>query len=174
MKASTSFLLAAASLLPAIACAQAFSVNPGLWEHKLDMRSESGRLEQALELARVQMALLPPEQRKMVEDMLTRQGIQFDLVNQSFQNCITEEEASTGEFEFAEQGGCEQTSVTQSGTSTQISFVCDQGQGELALENGSEYTGHSTMVLDFNGITENVTATHSGRWLGASCAALGQ
>jgi len=165
-------LLFAAFVLPAIASAQTFDVKPGLWEHSLNLKSESGRLEVALELARTQMQLLPPAQRKVVEDTLAQQGIKADFVNQTFQNCITAEEAATGVFKFAEDGGCEQTSVRNEGTTSHISFTCAQGQGELTLTNGSAYTGSSTMQLNFAGVVEKATATHSGRWLGESCAAL--
>jgi hypothetical protein len=171
MKAST-LLLVALVAQPLTAFAQAFEVKAGLWEHSIDLKSASGRLEIALEIARSQMALLPPAQRKIVEDTLAQQGIKADFVNQTFQNCITEEEATSGVFQFAEDGGCEQTDVSKAGTLTYISFVCAQGQGELALDDGTSYVGSSSMTLDFAGVPENATATHSGRWIGASCAAL--
>ena len=162
----------AAFALPALGHAQAFEVKPGLWEHSIDLKSESGRLEIALELARTQMQLLPPAQRKVVEDTLAQQGIKADFVNQTFQNCITDEEAASGIFEFAEDGGCEQTSVHTEGALTDISFTCAQGAGELTLINGTAYTGNSTMQLNFANVVENATATHTGRWIGESCAAL--
>lgn len=165
------FLLSAA-MMPALLHAQDFHVKPGLWEHSIDLKSESGRLEAALELARTQMALLPPAQRQMIEDTLAQQGVRADFVNQTFQNCITEEEAASGEFSFAEDGGCEQTSVQAEGSTTHIRFVCAQGEGELTLTNGTTYTGTSSMTLDMGGVMENATATHSGRWVGESCAAL--
>lgn len=165
-------VLFVALVLPAIGHAQAFDVKPGLWEHSIDLKSESGRLEIALELARTQMQLLPPAQRKSVEDMLAQQGIKADFVNQTFQNCITEEEATSGAFQFAEDGGCEQTRVATEGALTDISFTCAQGEGKLTLINGRNYTGTSIMQLNFGGVIENATATHSGRWVGESCAAL--
>ena len=155
-----------------LAAAPAFVVKPGLWEHSIDLKSESGRLEVALELARTQMQFLPPEQRKIVENTLAQQGIRADFVNQTFQNCITEEEAASGRFRFAEDGGCEHTSVRPNGATTYISFVCAQGEGEIELTNGSAYTGTSSMELNFAGVIEKATATHSGQWIGASCAAL--
>lgn len=172
MKASIC-LLSALTLVPVSSFAQVMNVKPGLWEHSMDLTSESGRIEIALEIARTQIALLPPAQRQSVEETLSRQGIKADFINQTFQNCISEEEAASGTFRFAEDGGCEQTSVTHDGGSTHIDFVCDQGQGELDLTNGAEYTGTSSMTLNFGGVLENATATHSGRWLGASCAAVG-
>ena len=165
-------LLFAALALPLPGSAQTFDVKPGLWEHSIDLKSASGRLEIALELARTQMQLLPPAQRQAVEDTLARQGIKADFVNQTFRNCITEEEAASGTFSFAEDGGCEQTEVRAEGATTHISFVCAQGQGQLELTNGSAYTGTSSMTLNFGGLLESATATHSGRWVGASCDAL--
>lgn len=170
MKASA--LLLAACVMPALAHAQAFDVKPGLWEHSVDLKSESGRLEMALELARTQMALLPPAQRQAIEDTLAQQGMKADFVNQTFQNCITEEEAASGEFSFAEDGGCEQTSIENNGATTHIRFVCAQGEGELTLMNGTSYTGKSSMALNFGGLIENATTTHAGRWVGESCDAL--
>ena len=173
---SSAFLiaaLAAPTFIPAVAmCQPAFNVKPGLWEHSIDLKSESGRLEVALEIARTQMQFLPPAQRQIVEDTLAQQGITADFVNQTFQNCISEEEAASGKFKFAEEGGCEQTSVRNDGATSHISFVCDQGQGELQLTDGAAYTGTSSMTLNFAGVLENATATHSGRWVGASCPAV--
>jgi hypothetical protein len=160
------------ALASSLALAQQIPVKPGLWEHQMNLKSQSGRVEVALEIARTQIALLPAEQRQMVENTIKQQGLKVDWVNQKFQNCITEEEASSGQFSFAEDGGCEQTSVRNAGTSTHISFVCAQGQGELELKNGTEYTGSSSMTLNFAGVMENATATHSGHWVGASCAAI--
>lgn len=173
MKPTTVLVAVLAATSPlAQALAQAIDVKPGLWEHSIVLKSESGRLEMALELARTQMELLPPAQRKAVEDTLAQQGIKADFGNQTFQNCITEEEAVSGSFSFAEDGGCEHTSVRKAGATTHVSFMCAQGEGELTLTNGTSYTGTSSMALDFGGVVENATATHSGRWVGASCAAL--
>jgi len=164
-------IFTACLLLPTAAFTQQLSVKAGLWEHRMELKSDSGRLELALETVRAQMAQLPPAQRQMMEGMLTQQGIKLDIANQTFQNCVTEEEAAAGEFKFAEEGGCTYTSIRNEGTTSYVSYVCAQGQGDLAMHNGSDYTGNSTMTLDFNGTTENVSATHSGSWLGASCPA---
>lgn len=158
-------------MLPLAVSAQSFSVRPGLWEHQIQIKSESGRVEFALELARTQMALLPPDQRAMIESVIEAQGLKVDWVNQRFQSCITEEEASSGRFRFAEAGGCTITNVREQGIATHIDFVCAQGQGSVQLADGIEYTGQSSMTLNLGGYLEQATATHSGQWLGPSCEA---
>lgn len=162
----------AAAIVPAAVFAQEIPVRPGLWEHRMQLRSDSGRVEVALELARTQIALLPAAQRKMVEDTIAAQGLSVDWVNQTFRNCITEEEVRSGRFDFAEAGGCENTRVRNEGSTTHIDFVCAQGQGQIDLKNGIEYAGSSNMTLNFAGVLEHATATHSGYWVGGSCEAL--
>ena len=167
-------LLLATFLLPLSVSAQTIDVRPGLWEHHIELKSQSGRLELALEMAKTQMALLPPEQRQMVEGVIEAQGLKVDWVNQTFQNCVTEAEAASGRFKFAEDGGCTINRAEPNGLSTHVEFTCAQGQGSLQLANGIEYTGQSNMTLNFNGFIEQASATHSGQWLGASCGAVGQ
>jgi hypothetical protein len=154
-----------AAVLPALAFAQQIPVKPGLWEHQMQLKSDSGRVEIALEIARTQIALLPAEQRRTVEDTIAAQGLSVDWVNQTFRNCITAEEVASGRFSFAEAGGCENTSVRNSGATTRIDFVCAQGKGQLDLKNGTEYVGSSNMTLNFGGMLEHATATHSGHWV---------
>src|SRR5688572_24317009 len=75
-------------ILPGYALAQSLSIKPGLWEHTMTMKSETGQLEQALEQARQMLAAMPEAQRAMMENMMAEQGINFDFANQSFQNCV--------------------------------------------------------------------------------------
>jgi len=160
-------------LLPLACAGQALSISPGLWEHDLELHSASGRIEQALAIARAQLELLPPQQRQMLEGMLTQQGVRFDLTNQRLQSCITAEEASSGVFVLAGEGGCTQSGVSNTGAGSRISYVCPQGEGEVVFRDSTTYTGRSSMSMDFNGMAENISVIHNGRWLGASCAALG-
>jgi hypothetical protein len=166
--------LCIAALLPNVSFAQPLAVKPGLWEHQIQLKSDSGRIEIALELARTQMALLPPQQRQQIEAMIAAQGLKVDWTNQRFQNCVTEAEAKSGHFRFADEGGCTINSAKPKGNTTHIEFTCTQGQGSLDLVNGAEYTGQSSMTLNLSGFVEHVTATHSGHWVAANCAAIGQ
>jgi hypothetical protein len=163
-----------AALTPGAAGAQTLSVRPGLWEHQIQLHSESGRVELALELARTQMALLPPGQRRAIEGVIAAQGLQVDWVNQRFQNCVTEAEAASNDFRFAQAGGCTIGNIQTQGNISHVEFTCAQGQGSLDLIDGQEYIGQSTMTLNLGGFVEQASAIHSGRWLGPSCGAVGQ
>ncbi len=150
--------------------AESLKIKPGLWEHQMTMKSESGQLEKQLEMVRQQMKAMPPAQKKMMEDMMAKQGLSMDFSNQTVSNCLTEEEAARGEFEWAENTSCEHNIVTR-GEQTRIEFTCpeDNAQGEMVLEGDSAYTGQSTALVDFGGTPEKVTITHSGQWVSADC-----
>lgn len=50
-------------------------MRPGLWEHSMSMKSQSGQLEAAMAQAQKAMASMPPAQRKQMEQMMAAQGI---------------------------------------------------------------------------------------------------
>lgn len=51
------------------------SLKPGLWEINNKMQSSSGQVEKAMAEAQKQMAAMPPEQRKLMQDMMAKQGV---------------------------------------------------------------------------------------------------
>jgi hypothetical protein len=92
-------LLAAAALtLPAVAQAQgaAPKFRPGLWEHGYTMKSQSGQMEAAMKKMQDALAKMPPEQRKMMQDMMARQGMSIGGTGQTMavKTCITPEQAA--------------------------------------------------------------------------------
>lgn len=169
---TTQYLLLPLLLFPVACPAQTLDVKPGLWEHRVEMKSETGRLEAMMETARAQIAQMPAAQRQMMESMLAQQGLKLDLANQSFQNCITAEDAANGAFQFSTVEGCEQSTIRKDGTTTRLSFTCEETQGEIAFTGDSEYSGTSVTTMNLEGQDERVTSVHNGRWLGASCAGL--
>lgn len=150
--------------------ADALNIKPGLWEHQTSMKSESGQLEEQMEMLRKQMESMPAAQKKMMKDMLAKQGMTLDFSNQTMRDCLTEEEAAQGEFDWSENTECDHEVVT-SGDETRIEFTCPEGnvEGEMVLDGDSAYTGKSTAEVDMGGTKDTITITHNGRWLSADC-----
>ncbi|WP_341936386.1 DUF3617 domain-containing protein [Marinimicrobium sp. C2-29] len=162
--------LIALFLTPSLLSAESLNVKPGLWEHQTSMKSESGQLEQQMEMVRQQMEAMPAAQKKMMKDMLAKQGMTLDFSNQTMRDCLTEEEAAQGEFDWSENTECDHEVVTR-GDETRIEFTCPQGnvEGEMVLDGDSAYTGKSTAEVDMGGTKDTITITHNGRWLSADC-----
>src|SRR4051794_26771635 len=53
------------------------NMKPGLWEITTNMKSASGEMEKARAQMQQQMASMPPEQRKQMEDMMAKQGMKM-------------------------------------------------------------------------------------------------
>ena len=75
MKAITSVAALALVTMALVPQAQPRTLKPGLWEISNKMQSGSGEMEKAMAAAQKQMAAMPPEQRKMMQDMMAKQGV---------------------------------------------------------------------------------------------------
>jgi len=170
-------LLAAAALtLPAVAHAQgaAPKFRPGLWEHGYTMKSQSGQMEAAMKEMQASLAKMPPEQRKMMQDMMAKQGVGMGAGGNTVKVCLTKEEAERDMP--PQQEGCDQK-VKRSGNTWQVSFQCkgpppSSGEGQMTLISPTAYTGNFTTVTQVEGKPERVQMSQTGKWLSADCGAI--
>ena len=174
-------------------------MKPGLWEHtfKLDNSSmgaitgaQQEQMTAAMEGMKKQMANLPPEQRKMMEDMMAKQGIKvtdqgIDMGAQGLsiskdgtkvKACITQAEIDRGEMPQADEN-CEQKITQVSPKHFKATYVCkgehaSQGEGEIVFQNDKAYTGNMKMVTQINGKPQTIQGDQSGKWLSSDCGAI--
>eukprot|EP01034_Spumella_vulgaris_P000504 gene504-674_t len=66
--------MAGALLATACGLAAAQNIKPGLWEISSKMGGNP-EMDQAMAQMQQQMAAMPPEQRKMMQDMMAKQGV---------------------------------------------------------------------------------------------------
>lgn len=165
-------LLAAAFILPAAAQ----TLRPGLWEITNQIQSASGGNAQALAEAQKQLANLPPEQRKMVEAMMAKQGVALSSSGDGGMKltyCVTKEMAERKEVPTGQQGDCKSTSTPISG-GMNVSFSCTKppssGSGQLMFQGDSAYTMRMTISGAMQGKQESMTVNSSGRLLSPDCA----
>lgn len=147
-------------------------MEPGLWEHRFTMQSESGELERAMAEAKKQMEGLPAAQRRMMESMLEQQGISFGGTSSSIQVCLTQQEIDQGML--PQQDGCQQTLEPQGNDRFTFSFECQgnpptSGSGEMIFESSRAYRGSANFSTEMNGRAEKMTMQQQGTWLQADC-----
>jgi len=178
--------------------AHALKVNmkPGLWEHafKFDKGSmgaingaQQEQISAAMEEMKTQMASLPPEQRKMMEDMLSKQGVKvgdkgIDMAEQgvsiskdgtTVKACVTQADIDRGAMPQTD-ANCEQKITQVSSTHFKATYVCKgehpaHGEGEMTFQSDKAYTGKIKMVTQVNGKPETIQGEQSGRWLSSDC-----
>lgn len=174
-------------LVPAMLCVlaaiawptQAQEMKAGLWEYKSKMSSASGEMEAAMAEAREALASMPPEQRRMMEQMMSAQGMQMTMGadnTQVIRVCVTEEQAR--DFDVQSDPNCTQQTVDRSGNRIKVRFACKsdgvitEGESELVFSSGSSYQGTTTIRTNDNGERETLTVQQEGRRLGDDCGNL--
>lgn len=173
-----SFMAMAGILLVSPMAGHAEGMKPGLWEYKGKMSSASGEMEAAMAEARAAMASMPPEQRRMVEQMMAARGMQMSMGEDNTQvmrMCVSAKEAEN--FDIQSDPECQQQTVDRSGNRIKIRFSCggesqSKGEADITFSGGSSFSGTVTVHTVDNGKQETMTLQQEGRWLGADCGKL--
>lgn len=162
--------------LPALARAQQFRMTPGLWEQTMTMKSGSGEMEAKMAEAQQQMANMPPEQRKMVEQMMASRGVKMGANGTTLRFCVSKEMAAR-DATPPKESGCEQQQVERSGATVKYRFSCagrdgrppTTGEGTFTMTSATSFTGNSVVNTVEHGKPERMEMSMAGRYLGADC-----
>lgn len=181
MKTVHALAALATATLALPAAAQPGKLQPGLWEHSMTMKSASGQMEAQMAQMQKELAGMPPDQRKMVEDMMAKQGVAMGGGSAAGRNttvkmCLSPEQAARADLP-QQEGHCKQETVERSGSTVRYRFSCagnppTSGEGEYTLSSPTSYTGRTTVLTQVEGKPEKMEMTQSGRWLGADCGSI--
>jgi hypothetical protein len=166
-------VLITAALAGGAVCATAQSMKPGLWEVSNKMTGGSGEAGKTLTEAQKQLAAMPADQRKMMEDMMAQQGVGMGAGGaMATKVCMTREMVERNEV-ATQQGDCKQTSSPRSGNSMKFSFVCTRppssGDGQITFVSPEAYTMKMTLTTTANGKAERMNMDASARFVSAEC-----
>jgi hypothetical protein len=165
-------LLASAALALPL---QAQSLKPGLWELSNKVASANPETMQAMAAAQQQMANMAPEQRKMMEQMMAKHGVQMSLADGGgikLNYCLTKEQAAKQELPSGQPGQCT-TSRTPVPGGMNVSFNCakppSSGNGQVIFNGNTGYSMRMNVNSSAGGKAQQMTVEGSGRWLSADC-----
>ncbi len=167
-------LLSCALALPTYAQ----SMKPGLWEINNKTQSGDGKLEAAMAGLEQQMAAMGPEQRKMMEEMMAKQGVTLGKAGSgvTVKMCLTKEMAAQSELPIQTQGDCKSTRTKSGANSMALSFACtnppSRGEGVATFTSDSAYTMAMKITANMTGKEETMSINARGNWLGADCGAV--
>lgn len=170
--------LALATVLLPLA-AQAQKPLPGLWEMTMNLQSGGADVSAGLAQMREQMARMPPEQRKMMEDMMAKQGVALNPGGAGGMNvrfCMSKEQAEADDMPQDPDGNCKRDSLNRSGATVRFTFSCtkppSKGSGEVVFASSKAYTMKMQMDRSEKGKTQRVDMQQSAKWLAADCGNL--
>lgn len=170
-------VLVAAALISGAFCAAAQTLKPGLWEINNKMTSSSGEMEKAMAETQRRLANMPPDQRKMMEDMMAKQGLDNGMSLGAggaivAKVCMTQEMVDRNEV-AAQQGDCKHTSSPRSGNTMKFSVVCTQppvqSEGQVTFVSPEAYTMKMTFNTTAQGKPEKMTMDASAKFLATEC-----
>jgi hypothetical protein len=170
-----------AVLAATIGCAGTASaqpMKPGLWEFNYKMQNASGEMDKARADMQKRMANMPPDQRKMAEDMMAQRGVGMGAGGpgtMGMRACITKEMAERNEVP-SQKGDCKTTTSPRAGNSVKMAFTCanppSTGEGELTFISPEAFTMKMQVTSAASGVPEKTNMEQSGRWLSADCGAV--
>lgn len=163
------FALALSAALPAAAQ----SLKPGLWQ--VTNRMNNPQVDQAMVEMQKQMAAMPPEQRRQMEEMMARQGVRMAAPapggGMAMQVCMTQEMVARNDVPMQE--GCRITSQQRTGNTMKMAFACtnppSSGEGQFTFASPEAYSSRMTVRTMMQGKAETMTMEASGKWVQADC-----
>ena len=126
------------------------------------------------------MESMPPEQRKMMQDMMAKRGIQMGSNGgggMSIKICMTQEMVDRNQVAShqasSSQHDCTHTNSPRSGNSMQFSFVCTKppssGEGRVTFTSPEAYSMKMTSTSTVKGQPTKMDMQTDGRWQGSDC-----
>jgi hypothetical protein len=165
--------LTASITLPALAQ----NMKPGLWEINNKITSQNSRLAQQMSQMQKQIASMPPEQRKAMEQMMAKHsGVNMPTMTDDgmrVKMCMSSEMVAQNQLPVQQQGNCTHNRIALAGNSMKVTFVCtnpeSSGEGTVQFLSNTAYTMQMAMTATVEGKKEVTSMEAKGKWLGANC-----
>jgi hypothetical protein len=171
-------LLCACLATAALPAAAQTTLKPGLWELSNRIASGSSETMAMMAAAQQQMANLPPEQRKMIEQKMAQHGVSSMNLGEGggvkLTYCLTKEMAEKQELPSGQPGQCNTTRTPMPG-GLNVTFTCTRppssGSGQVIFNGNTGYSMRMNVTGQGNGKAQQMTVEGTGRWLSADCGA---
>jgi hypothetical protein len=159
--------------------ASAQNLKPGLWEVTNKVQPAGGSMDRSASDMQQQMAGMKPEQRKMVEEMMAKQGMKMGAGGpgeMSVKTCMTREMAERNELP-AQQGDCKTTKQQRSGNTINMVFSCanppSTGEGQFTVQSPEAYTMKMAVTsAAAGGKPRTMNVDSAGKWIAADCGSV--
>ena len=167
-------LAAIAVACPLTVCAQ--TMKPGLWEITHNTKGGAGgQMADAQAKMQREMAAMSPEQKKMVQDMMAKQGVQMGAGGMSVRTCMTREMIDRNEVP-SQKGDCKTTKQQKTGNTMKFTVVCSNppstGEGQVTFVSPEAYTMKMAVQTKTDGKPQTMSMDASGKWLSADCGSI--
>ena len=175
-KRATQIVFALATFFVGQAFAQQPAIKPGLWQIDMTLsdKAAGNPLGGYLELMKSQMALMTPEQRAQIDQLMAASGTELNGDGVRTRQCITQQNINDFDL-FGKKGADSCTKkMTPVAGGMNVNMVCTQPRMKvdavLKAESDTSYRFDSVTTLPGPGggdISQKASGT--GKWLGSDC-----
>lgn len=176
-----SVLAMAVMAMTGLARAEAPNLKPGLWEMKVEKSSggtgmpSAAEMEKAMQQMQANLAKLPPEQRKMMEERMGSAGMAFSG-NGGMRMCLDQDSIKRNEIPLNDDKNCKTTIKTQTAKRWVADVVCNQppttGQVDAVFETDTSYLVKMKGQRTAGGKTTSYAMDMRYQYLGSDCKGL--
>ena len=156
--------------------ASAQNLKPGLWEITNDVKG--GGTDASMAQLQQHMKSMSPQQRKLMEDMMAKQGMKMGPGGAggiSVRTCLTKEMVERNELP-SQQGDCKTTKQQRSGNTMKFAVTCTRppssGEGQVTIQSPEAYTMRMSLNSQMGGKPHTTNMEMAGKWLSADCGSV--
>lgn len=153
--------------------AQAQMLQPGLWELTTSNMQVDGNAMPDMQFMIGQLKNMAPEQRAMIEQTLSKQGI--TIGGNGIQSCLTPEQVKSNDIPLQDpKSGCTQQITERNGNVWKFRFTCPkaQGTGEAQFLSDREFTTNVVGTFNASGTAQKGSMNTRAVWKGANCGSV--
>lgn len=154
--------------------ASAQMLQPGLWELTTSNMQVDGKQLPDMNVMLGQLDnLMSPEQRKMLEQGMAKQGI--TMGGNGIQTCLTPEQVKTNDIPLQDpQSGCKQQITERNGNVWKFRFSCPkaQGSGETQFLSDKEFLTKVNGTFNASGVQQQGSMESRAVWKGEDCGSV--
>lgn len=147
-------------------------IRPGLWEVSSSGMQIDGQQLPAMQQMLEQLDRLPPDQRRMMEDMLAQQGVA--LGDQGVRVCLSEEQVKARRLPIEQEAGCTQQITESSASHWRFRYQCpsSSGEGVARFLSDREFTTEVKSTIQSERGVQNAEVKTHARWVSDDCGGL--
>ncbi len=150
-------------------------IKPGLWEMQIQQAKgmnmpDMAEMQKAMKQMQAQMAQLPPEQRKMMEQHMGNSGVAFS--DKGMRICMTADDIKRESIPLSDDN-CKNTIKTRTAKRWVMSTVCTQpqmtGEAEALFESPTAYSVNMKGTMTEKGKTRPYDMSMRWKFVSADC-----
>lgn len=153
------------------------NIKPGLWEMQMESSqggpsaADMAKMQQAMKQMQAQLAQMPPEQRRMLEERMGSMSETFS--DKGIRTCITAEDLKQERIPLQDEKNCKTDITTRTATRWAAKTVCTQpaitSEAEAIFDSPTSYVVNAKGTITQQGQTKPYAMSMKWKYVSSDC-----